>query len=91
MIGFEPNGAMIDIGVKSSAYCACSEAALVKPTDPAEVFELGASYEFTVASREDENGQLLLSRRKLLFERAWEEVAKQMADDEVMGAHGQTD
>ena len=28
---FEPNGAVVDIGVKSSAYCGLSEMALVKP------------------------------------------------------------
>ena len=27
ILGFEPNGAMVDIGVKSSAYCTVREAA----------------------------------------------------------------
>ena len=31
VVSFEPNGAVVDIGVKSSAYCGLSEMALVKP------------------------------------------------------------
>jgi hypothetical protein len=34
IIGFEPNGALVDIGVKSSAYVTLQEMALVKPDKP---------------------------------------------------------
>ena len=34
VIGFEPNGALIDIGVKSSAYVSIAECALEKPLRP---------------------------------------------------------
>ena len=81
VIGFEPNGALVDIGVKSSAYCPLQEMALVKPNKPEEELELGASYEFVVVSREDENGQLTLSRRRLLFAQAWDKVAQLYAED----------
>ena len=81
VIGFEPNGALVDIGVKSSAYCTTQEMALVKPTKPEEALELGASYEFTIVSREDENGQLMLSRRRILFAQAWDKVSQLYADD----------
>jgi len=81
VIGFEPNGALIDIGVKSSAYCTTQEMALVKPLKPEECLELGASYEFTIVSREDENGQLMLSRRRILFAHAWDKVSQLYADD----------
>ena len=57
------------------------EMALVKPTKPEEVLELGASYEFTIVSREDENGQLMLSRRRILFAQAWDKVSQLYADD----------
>ena len=41
--------------------------ALVKPNKPEEALEVGASYEFVIVSREDENGQLMLSRRRIMF------------------------
>merc|ERR1712087_522078 len=86
VLGFEPNGALIEIGVKSSAYCTLQEAALVKPTKPEEVFEIGSSYEFQIVSREDENGQLFLSRRRLLSDAAWESVQALMSDDKTVEA-----
>ena len=84
IIGFEPNGALVDIGVKSSAYVTLQEMALVKPDKPENCLALGAEYEFVIVSREDENGQLMLSRRRLLFDTAWESVAKLFADDAVV-------
>ena len=33
VVSFEPNGAVVDIGVKSSAYCSLTEMALNKPGD----------------------------------------------------------
>jgi len=84
VIGFEPNGALVDIGVKSSAYVTLQEMALVKPDKPEQALEVGASYEFVIVSREDENGQLMLSRRRLLFTQAWEQVAQLYADDAIV-------
>uniref|UniRef100_X5DAG0 30S plastidal ribosomal protein S1 2 n=1 Tax=Tisochrysis lutea TaxID=1321669 RepID=X5DAG0_9EUKA len=81
VLGFEPNGALIDIGVKSSAYCALAECALDKPVRPEDVLELGAQYEFLIVSREDENGQQMLSRRKILTVKAWDAVTEMMASD----------
>ena len=81
IIGFEPNGALVEIGVKSSAYCTLQEMALVKPNKPEEALEVGATYDFVIVSREDENGQLMLSRRRILFSEAWDRVAQLYADD----------
>jgi len=86
VLGFEPNGALIDIGVKSSAYCNLQEAALVKPNKPEEVFEIGSEYEFQIVSREDENGQLFLSRRRLLSDAAWVTVQAMMTEDKTVEA-----
>jgi small subunit ribosomal protein S1 len=86
VLGFEPNGALIDIGVKSSAYCAIAECALEKPVRPEDVLELGATYEFLIVSREDENGQQMLSRRKVLTVKAWDLVTEMMAADTAV--HG---
>jgi small subunit ribosomal protein S1 len=84
VIGFEPNGALVDIGVKSSAYCSLQEMALVKPDKPEHCLKLGEKYEFVIVSREDENGQLMLSRRRILFSQAWDKVAKLYAEDAVV-------
>jgi small subunit ribosomal protein S1 len=84
IIGFEPNGALVDIGVKSSAYVTLQEMALVKPDKPENCLELGDTYEFVIVSREDENGQLMLSRRRILFSQAWDTVAQLYANDDIV-------
>jgi len=86
VVSFEPNGAVVDIGVKSSAYCGLSEMALVKPDKPELVMNVGDTFEFVIMSREDENGQLFLSRRRILFQEAWDKVTEIHAEDGVVEA-----
>lgn len=86
VLGFEPNGALVDIGVKSSAYVTLTESAIEKPSRPEEVFELGGSYTFQIISREDENGQLMLSRRRILYDEAWGAAAEILAEDKSVEA-----
>lgn len=86
VISFEPNGALIDIGVKSSAYCALVEMAIAKPAKPEESMDLGASYEFVIISREDENGQLMLSRRRILYQEAWDRVSQLYEEEATVTA-----
>merc|ERR1719311_1153972 len=86
VISFEPNGAVVDIGVKSSAYCGLQEMALVKPDKPEQVMSVGDSFEFVIMSREDENGQLFLSRRRILFQEAWDKVTEIHAEDSIVDA-----
>ena len=60
--------------------------ALVKPSKCEDVFAIGDSVEFVITSREDENGQLMLSRRRILYQEAWDHVAQLYADDATCGA-----
>ena len=87
VVSFEPNGAVVDIGVKSSAYCSLTEMALTKPDKPEFVFSIGDTCEFVVMSREDENGQLFLSRRRILFQEAWDKVPPPPAPSQRMPGH----
>lgn len=74
VIGLPPDGALIEIGVKSSAFCPLLELGMVKPAKPEDVLEIGEQQEFMVISREDENGRLLLSRRRIQFIESWQKV-----------------
>lgn len=86
VISFEPNGALIDIGVKSSAYCSLVEMAIDKPAKPEDSMDLGSSYEFVIISREDENGQLMLSRRRILYQEAWDRVSQLYEEEATVTA-----
>lgn len=88
IVQYDNGGAIVDIGAKASAFL---------PTQESSLFlEQGASIESTVAidqemefqiiSEEDENGQLLVSVRRIQYRQAWEKVVAQQAEDEVFEA-----
>jgi len=81
-------GAMVDIGAKSSALLPAQEAALVQlqGVDISEVVALNEEYEFQIISDEDENGQLLVSLRRIQYRQAWEKVIELQSADEVLEA-----
>lgn len=81
VILFQPSGALVDIGTKASALLPQSEASLVQVDDLSTLFELGQSYKFQVITSEDENGQLQLSRKRLLYAEAWQKITEMHAAD----------
>lgn len=83
---FERNGALVDIGAKASAFCPRHEMSMNKVEKPEEALALGEDREFQVISREDANGQLKVSIRRIEFARAWERVAQLQAEDVTVRA-----
>jgi small subunit ribosomal protein S1 len=76
-------GEMIDIGAKSAAYMPLRECALMELGDVSEAVDIDETRDFQIISDEDENGQLLLSIRRLEFAKAWESVLEQQAEDKA--------
>lgn len=82
----EHNGALVDIGAKASAFLPLQEMAIMKVDRPEDAVEEGAEYDLQIVSREDANGQLRVSLRRILYARAWDKVLKMQADDVTMEA-----
>ena len=78
---YEPNGALVDIGAKASAYCNTVELSMSQAERPEEVVDLGEDREFLIITNEDENGQMKLSIRRIEFARAWDRVTQLQAED----------
>lgn len=83
---YERNGVLVDIGAKASAFCSTNELSMSRVDRPEEVIDLGEDREFQIISREDANGQLRLSVRRIEFARAWERVAQLQAEDVIVKA-----
>lgn len=83
---YEPNGALVDIGAKASAYCPLAEMSMNRVDKVEQILEIGEDREFQIISREDANGQLKLSIRRIEFTRAWERVAQLQAEDVTITA-----
>ncbi|PXF41393.1 30S ribosomal protein S1 [Gracilariopsis chorda] len=78
---YERNGALVDIGAKASAFCPLHEMSMIKVEKAEHALTIGEDREFQVISREDANGQLKVSIRRIEFARAWERVAQLQAED----------
>lgn len=91
IVQYDNGGAMVDIGAKASAFLPLAEAGLI--TEGAnekhsieDMVILDVEREFQIISEEDENGQLLVSIRRIEYRAAWERIAKLQVEDNVFEA-----
>ena len=88
IVQYDNGGAIVDIGAKASAFLPTAESSLfLEPGANIETtVELDQELEFQIISEEDENGQLLVSVRRIQYRQAWEKVLAQQTEDEVFEA-----
>lgn len=88
VVQYDQGGAIVDIGAKASAYLPVDEAALVQPqgAEIQDLIESDKELEFQIISEEDENGQLLVSVRRIQYRAAWEDVQNMQTSDEPFEA-----
>jgi len=89
VVQYDNGGCIVDIGAKSSAFLPAQEAALVQ-VDGVSIESLIALDEersFQIISEEDENGQLLVSVRRIEYRKAWEKVLAKQETDEAFDAN----
>ena len=79
-------GCLVDIGAKASAFLPALEASLSTFTDLSTVLPLDTPMQFQIISDEDENGQLLVSIKRLQYKAAWVMVKELAAADAVITA-----
>ncbi len=87
-IEYNNGGAIVDIGAKASAFLPEAEASLVQPdgSEINDLVDLDTELEFQIISEEDENGQLLVSIRRIQYRAAWEKVLEMQDQDAVLEA-----
>ena len=88
VVQHDVSGAIVDIGAKASAFLPTQEAALIQDqsAEIADLVDVGSEMEFQIISEEDENGQLLVSVKRIQYKAAWERVVARQSDDEVFEA-----
>jgi small subunit ribosomal protein S1 len=88
-VEYSGSGCLVDIGAKASAYLPDSEAALVLPDSMQGlegIIPLETPMDFQIISDEDENGQLIVSIKRIQYKQAWDAVSALAANDEVIEA-----
>lgn len=88
IVQYDNGGCIVDIGAKASAFLPTAESALIQEQgDSIEALvDLDSEMDFQIISEEDENGQLLVSVRRIQYREAWEKVIAQQVEDEVFEA-----
>src|SRR3712207_2289715 len=64
----------VDIGYKSEGVIPSNELSIRKSVNPAEEVELGEEVDALVLTKEDQDGRLILSKKRARFERAWRRI-----------------
>lgn len=83
---FESDGAIVDIGSKSTAFVPSYEVSSDKKVKAEEVLEKNTEYEFLITQDSDENGKFTLSYKKVAAAHTWTELEKIKEADETIAA-----
>ncbi len=65
---------LVDIGYKSEGVIPAGELSIRKSVDPGEEVSLGEEVDALVLTKEDQDGRLILSKKRARFEKAWRRI-----------------
>ncbi len=71
VVNVDQDGALLDIGYKSEGLIPTEELSMRKNVDPKDVVSVGERVEALVLNKEDDEGRLILSKKRAQYERAW--------------------
>lgn len=81
---YEADGAIVDIGSKSTAFVPAYEVSSDRKAKVEDVLELNTEYEFLITQECDENGKFTLSYKKVHLAHTWAELEKVKEADETI-------
>ena len=77
---------LVDIGYKSEGVIPSNELSIRKNVDPHEEVELGEEIDALVLTMEDQEGRLIVSKKRARFEKAWRRIeAAQESGEPIPG------
>jgi small subunit ribosomal protein S1 len=65
---------LVDIGYKSEGAIPAGELSIRKSVDPSDEVSLGDEVDALVLTKEDQDGRLILSKKRARFEKAWRRI-----------------
>src|SRR5881227_4029252 len=74
VVRIDKDEVLVDIGYKAEGVIPSNELSIRKSVDPAEEVELGEEVDALVLTKEDQEGRLLLSKKRARFEKAWRKI-----------------
>jgi small subunit ribosomal protein S1 len=74
VVQIDQDEVLVDIGYKSEGVIPSNELSIRKSVDPHDEVELGEEVDALVLTKEDQDGRLLLSKKRARFEKAWRRI-----------------
>src|SRR5689334_21453660 len=74
VVRIDQDEVLVDIGYKSEGVIPSNELSIRKTVKPSEEVELGEEVDALVLTKEDQDGRLILSKKRARFERAWRKI-----------------
>ncbi len=76
VVRIDRNEVMVDVGYKSEGVIPSRELSVRKSINPNEVFNVGDKVQALVLEKEDDEGRLILSVKRAIYEKAWGDIQK---------------
>src|SRR3954470_20600098 len=86
VVRIDKDEVLVDIGYKSEGVIPSHELSIRKSVNPGDEVELGEEVDALVLTKEDQDGRLILSKKRARFERAWRRI--EAAADSGTPVHG---
>jgi len=74
VVRIDKDEVLVDIGYKSEGVIPSTELSIRRSVDPAEEVALGEHVDALVLTKEDQEGRLVLSKKRARFEKAWRKI-----------------
>jgi small subunit ribosomal protein S1 len=74
VVRIDQDEVLVDIGYKSEGVIPSNELSIRKSVDPSEEVDLGEEVDALVLTKEDQEGRLILSKKRARFEKAWRKI-----------------
>ena len=74
VVNIEQDEVLVDIGYKSEGVVPLKELSIRKNVAPGDIVSIGEHIEVLVLEKEDEEGRLILSKKRALYERVWGQI-----------------
>jgi len=87
VVRIDQDEVLVDIGYKSEGVILSNELSIRKSVDPADEVELGEEVDALVLTKEDQDGRLLLSKKRARFEKAWRRIEAAAESGEPVDGH----
>jgi small subunit ribosomal protein S1 len=74
VVRIDQDEVLVDIGYKSEGVIPAGELSIRKSVDPREEVTLGEEVDAIVLTKEDQDGRLIMSKKRARFEKAWRRI-----------------